>query len=62
VLHPASPWLPPKPQFHPYFQEIQKYTYNSFDFVLVDGRAKVACMINAIDKIKKRRDIDSQQF
>ena len=45
--------LPPKPQFHPYFQEIEKYPDSSFDFVLVDGRARVACMINAIDKIKK---------
>ena len=45
--------LPPKPQFHPYFQEIQKYPDNYFDFVLIDGRARVACMINAIDKIKK---------
>jgi len=45
--------LPPKPQFHPYFQEIQKYPDNYFDFVLVDGRARVACMINAVDKIKK---------
>ncbi len=45
--------LPPKPQSHPYFQEIQKYPDYSFDFFLIDGRARVACMINAIDKIKK---------
>ncbi len=44
--------LPPKPQFHPYFQKIQKYPDNYFDFVLIDGRARVACMINEIDKIK----------
>ncbi len=45
--------MPPKPQFHPYFQKIQKYPDYSFDFVLIDGRARVACMINTIDKIKR---------
>ncbi len=46
--------LPPKPQFYYYFQEIQKYPDNYFDFVLIDGRARVACMINTIDKIKEK--------
>jgi len=45
--------VPPKPQFYHYFQEIQKYPDNYFDFVLIDGRARVACMMNAKDKIKK---------
>lgn len=44
---------PPKTQFFPYFQEILKHTDNSFDFILVDGRARVACVMNAVDKLKK---------
>ncbi len=44
---------PPKAQFFPYFQEILKHADNSFDFILVDGRARVACVMNAVNKLKK---------
>jgi len=44
--------VPPKPEFVRYFREIEQYPDGTFDFVLVDGRARVACILEAIPKLK----------
>ena len=35
-----------------YYNHILKYEDENFDFVLVDGRMRVRCMINAMNKVK----------
>ncbi len=43
---------PRRPEFAAYFDHILVYPDKHFDFVLVDGRARVECAINALDKIR----------
>lgn len=42
---------PRNPEFAPYFDHILAYPDAHFDVVLVDGRARVECALNAMDKI-----------
>lgn len=42
----------PKPEFAAYCDTILDYPSESFDFVCVDGRARVECAINALDRLK----------
>jgi hypothetical protein len=39
-------------EYHDYFSFIKKYPDNHFDFIIVDGRARVECCLNAIGKLK----------
>jgi hypothetical protein len=39
-------------EYHDYFSFIKKYPDNHFDFIIVDGRARVECCLNAIPKLK----------
>lgn len=39
-------------RYYHYFQFIRKYPEAYFDFIIVDGRARVECSLNAIDKLK----------
>lgn len=41
-----------KPQFWEYFHIADEFENTYFDFVLVDGRARVACLLNSIPKLK----------
>jgi len=41
-----------KPEFYTYFSSILAYPDGYFDFVLIDGRARVECMMCAREKIK----------
>ncbi|MFZ5812951.1 MAG: methyltransferase domain containing protein [Thermodesulfobacteriota bacterium] len=43
---------PRLPEFAAYFDHILSYPDEHFDFVLVDGRARVECAINAMEKIR----------
>jgi predicted O-methyltransferase YrrM len=43
---------PRRPEFAAYFDHILGYPDGHFDLVLVDGRARVECALNAMDKIK----------
>jgi hypothetical protein len=45
-------YTPRKPEFTAYFDHILQYPDESFDVVLVDGRARVECALNAVNKIK----------
>lgn len=45
-------YTPRKPEFTAYFDHILRYPDESFDAVLVDGRARVECALNALNKIK----------
>lgn len=36
-----------------YFEAINNFPDNHFDFILIDGRARVECSLNAIKKLKK---------
>ena len=45
-------YTPRKPEFTAYFDHILRYPDEFFDVVLVDGRARVECALNALDKIK----------
>lgn len=42
----------PKPEFAAYCDAILDYPSEAFDFVSVDGRARVECAINALDRLK----------
>ncbi len=44
--------MPRKPHYYPYFNKIAEYPDASFDLLLVDGRARVACMATALSKVK----------
>ena len=44
--------VPDRPEFRSYFEAILDWPDHCFDFVVVDGRARVACSLNAVDKIK----------
>lgn len=39
-------------EYHNYFSQISLYPVNHFDFVLVDGRARVECSLLAISRLK----------
>jgi len=39
-------------EYHSYFSFIKEYPDNHFDFILVDGRARVECCLNGIPKLK----------
>ncbi len=41
-----------RPEFANYYNKVNDYPDNFFDFVLIDGRARVKCGLNAIDKLK----------
>lgn len=41
-----------KKNFENYYQKVNEYPNNYFDFVLIDGRSRVRCGLNAIDKLK----------
>jgi hypothetical protein len=43
---------PRKPQLLNYFNAIKNYPDDHFDLILVDGIERVACMLNAIPKLK----------
>ena len=45
-------YQPRKPEFAAYFDHILQYPDESFDLVLVDGRARVECALNALNKIR----------
>jgi len=38
--------------YHAYFSFVKEYPDNHFDFMIVDGRARVECCLNAIPKLK----------
>ncbi|WP_238550124.1 class I SAM-dependent methyltransferase [Desulfocurvibacter africanus] len=42
----------PKPEFTAYCDTILDYPSESFDFVSVDGRARIECAINALGRLK----------
>jgi len=42
----------PKPEFAAYCDTILDYPPESFDFVSVDGRARIECAMNALDRLK----------
>ncbi|MBA4145969.1 MAG: class I SAM-dependent methyltransferase [Flavobacterium psychrophilum] len=39
-------------EYHAYFSFVKNYPDNHFDFIMVDGRARVECCLNAIPKLK----------
>ncbi len=41
-----------KKEFWDYFHVADDYQDEYFDFILVDGRARVACLLNSIPKLK----------
>ena len=40
-------------EFSNYYNKVNEYPDEYFDFVLIDGRARVKCGLNAINKLKK---------
>jgi len=42
----------PRNDFYNYYSKVNEYADNYFDFVLIDGRARVKCGLNAINKLK----------
>lgn len=41
-----------RPEYFDYFQFVARFPDNYFDFILVDGRARVECIFNSIEKLK----------
>ena len=41
-----------RPEFHNYYELVRGFPDQHFDFILIDGRARVECLINSIDKLK----------
>lgn len=39
-------------EYHDYFSFVKEYPNEHFDFIMVDGRARVECCLNAIPKLK----------
>jgi len=39
-------------EYHAYFSYVKNFPDNHFDFIIVDGRARVECCLNAIPKLK----------
>jgi len=42
----------PRNDFYNYYTKVNEYEDGYFDFVLIDGRARAKCGLNAIDKLK----------
>ena len=42
----------PRNDFYNYYSKVNEYADGYFDFVLIDGRARTKCGLNAIDKLK----------
>ncbi len=42
----------PRYEFHNYYEFVYQFPDKHFDFVLIDGRARIECLVNAIDKLK----------
>jgi predicted O-methyltransferase YrrM len=42
----------PRTEFYNYYTKVNEYNDGFFDFVLIDGRAREKCGLNAIDKLK----------
>ncbi len=42
----------PRYEFHKYYEFVCEFPDAYFDFILIDGRARVECLVNSIDKIK----------
>jgi len=40
-------------RYYQYFEHVKTYPDDYFDFIIVDGRARVECSFNAISKLKK---------
>ncbi len=40
-------------EYHDYFSFVSTFPNEHFDFIIVDGRARVECCLNAIPKLKK---------
>ena len=43
-----------KESFRKYYDKVKEYPNNYFDFILIDGRARIYCGLNSILKLKKR--------
>ncbi len=43
-----------KESFRKYYEKVKEYHNNYFDFILIDGRARVRCGLNSIPKLKER--------
>ncbi len=39
-------------EYHDYFSEVLKYPDEYFDFIIIDGRARVECCLNSIPKLR----------
>jgi hypothetical protein len=39
-------------QYHNYSQFVLKFPDNYFDFIIIDGRARVQCTVNSVNKLK----------
>ena len=39
--------------FQSYARQIERFTNQSFDIIIVDGRARPSCILHSIDKLKK---------
>jgi hypothetical protein len=42
----------PRQEFYDYYERVNNYADDYFDFVLIDGRARVKCGLNAMNKLK----------
>jgi len=42
-----------KESYRKYYDKIKEYPNNYFDFILIDGRARVRCGLNSISRLKK---------
>ena len=42
-----------KESFRKYYDKVKEYPNNYFDFILIDGRARIYCGLNSILKLKK---------
>ena len=42
----------PKEEFSNYFNKVLDFDNDFFDFILIDGRARVECLYNSIPKLK----------
>jgi len=42
-----------RPEYFDYFEQVKNYPDEYFDFIIVDGRSRVECSLNALPKLKK---------
>jgi len=40
-------------EFSAYFSYVRQFPDNHFDFIMIDGRARIECALNAIPKLKR---------